>query len=81
MPALERSIELLTNARDALAANGSVADLVEAGHAARMRYDSFSRPQIVTIVVGADNWREELAAAGRAGGVIRSALPVLGSRG
>ena len=28
-----------------------------------------------------ENWREELAAAGRAGGVIRSALPTLGSRG
>ena len=58
-----------------------MAELVEAGHAARMRYDSFSRPEIVTIAIGADNWREELAAAGRAGGVIRSALPVLGSRG
>ena len=81
LPALERTIELLTNARDVLADNGSVADLVEAGHAARMRYDSFSRPQIVTTVIGADNWREELAAAGRAGGVVRSALPVLDSRG
>ena len=81
LPALERSIELLTNARDALGDYGSVADLVEEGHAARMRYDSFTRPQIVTITVGADNWREELAAAGRAGGVIRSALPVLDSRG
>ena len=81
LPALERSIELLTNARDVLADNGSVADLVETGHAARMRFDSFSRPQIVTTVIGADNWREELAAAGRAGGVVRSALPVLDSRG
>ena len=81
LPALERTIELLTNARDALGDYGSAADLVEAGHAARMRYDSFSRPQIVTIAVGADNWREELAAAGRAGGVVRSALPVLDSRG
>ena len=77
LPALERTIELLTQARDSLAANGSVAELVEAGHAARMRYDSFARPQIVTTVVGADNWREELAAAGRAGGgdQIRSASP------
>ncbi|MDV3123907.1 prephenate dehydrogenase [Mycobacterium sp. 21AC1] len=81
LPALERGIDLLTRARDALAAHGSVADLVEAGHAARMRYDSFSRPEIITTVVGAENWRAELAAAGRAGGVIRSALPVLGSRG
>jgi len=53
-----------------------VADLVEAGHAARARYENFPRFDIVTIAVGADNWREELAAAGRAGGVIRSALPI-----
>jgi prephenate dehydrogenase len=64
-----------------LAAKAPLTDLVEAGHAARVRYDSFSRPDIVTVVVGEENWREELAAAGRAGGVIRSALPTLGSRG
>ena len=58
-----------------------VAELVEAGHAARMRYDSFSRPEILTVTIGAEDWRDELAAAGRAGGVIRSALPVLDSRG
>ncbi|MEE6168942.1 MULTISPECIES: prephenate dehydrogenase [unclassified Mycolicibacterium] len=81
LPALEHGIKLLTQARDSLAATGSLADLVESGHAARMRYDSFSRPEIVTTVVGAEDWRDELAAAGRAGGVIRSALPVLGSRG
>jgi prephenate dehydrogenase len=81
LPVLERTLGLLGNARDALAAKSPLSDLVEAGHAARIRYDSFSRPQIVTVVVGAENWREELAAAGRAGGVIRSALPTLGSRG
>lgn len=81
LPVLERTLDLLNHARDALAAKGPLADLVEGGHAARVRYDSFSRPEIVTIVVGAENWRQELAAAGRAGGVIRSALPVLGSRG
>ncbi len=81
LPALERTIELLTNARDVLADNVSVAELVDEGHAARMRFASFRRPQIVTTVIGADNWREELAAAGRAGGVVRSALPVLDSRG
>ena len=81
LPVLERTLDLLTQARDALAAKMPVSDLVEAGHAARVRYDSFGRPEIVTIVVGAEKWREELAAAGRAGGVIRSALPALGSRG
>ncbi|WP_120314164.1 prephenate dehydrogenase [Mycolicibacterium monacense] len=80
VPALDRSIELLTAAREALARHGSVADLVESGHAARMRYDSFSRPEIITTVIGEENWRDELAAAGRAGGVIRSALPTRDSR-
>ncbi|WP_301549845.1 prephenate dehydrogenase [Mycolicibacterium sp. P1-5] len=80
LPALDRALELLNQARESLAEKGSVAEIVEAGHAARARYDSFSRPQIVTIAIGEEDWRSELAAAGRAGGVIRSALPVLGSR-
>jgi prephenate dehydrogenase len=79
LPAVDRAIELLTGARESLAHNNSVAELAEAGHAARTRYDSFSRPEIVTVFVGAENWRQELAAAGRAGGVIRSALPSLDS--
>jgi prephenate dehydrogenase len=81
LPVLERTLSLLGQARDALAAKSPLTDLVEPGHAARTRYDSFSRPEIVTVVIGDDRWREELAAAGRAGGVIRSALPTLGSRG
>jgi prephenate dehydrogenase len=81
LPLLERTLALLGHARDALATKSPLTDLVEAGHAARIRYDSFSRPDIVTVVIGAENWREELAAEGRAGGVIRSALPTLGSRG
>src|SRR5215208_1761901 len=81
LPALERTLESLGRARDALRAKRPLSELVEAGHAARIRYDSFSRPEIVTVVVGAENWRDELAAAGRAGGVIRSALPILGNRG
>ncbi|WP_236147324.1 prephenate dehydrogenase [Mycolicibacterium sp. CH28] len=80
LPALDRSLELLHQVRQSLAEKGSVAELVEAGHAARTRYDSFSRPEIVTIAIGEENWREELAAAGRAGGVIRSALPGPGNR-
>ncbi|MCZ8381826.1 prephenate dehydrogenase [Mycobacterium sp. CPCC 205372] len=81
LPALDRTIDQLTHARDALSTHASTAELVEAGHAARMRYDSFSRPEIVATTIGADGWREELAAAGRAGGVIRSALRVRDSRG
>jgi prephenate dehydrogenase len=81
LPALDRALELLTDARAALADDKPLSDLVEAGHASRMRYDSFSRPDIVATVIGEDRWREDLAAAGRAGGVIRSALPTLGNRG
>lgn len=77
LPAADRAIELLSGARDSLAAHNSVADLIEAGHAARTRYDSFPRSDIFHVVIGTENWRQELAAAGRAGGVIRSALPSL----
>ena len=80
LPALDRAIELLNRTRDSLDWDNSVAELVEAGHAARTRYDKFPRSDIFTVVIGAENWREELAAAGRAGGVIRSALPSLDSR-
>jgi prephenate dehydrogenase len=81
LPSLDRAMELLTNTRDGLAKHGTVAELVEAGHAARLRYDSFSRPDVMTVVVGSENWRAELAAAGRSGAVIRSAPPTRGSRG
>lgn len=81
LPALDRTLELLNEARDALAQDHPLTEFVELGHAARIRYDSFGRPDIVATVIGVDGWREELAAEGRAGGVIRSALPVRGSRG
>lgn len=77
LPALDRAMGLLAQARDSLAGTGTVAELVETGHAARTRYEHLSRPEIVTVFVGADNWRSELAAAGRAGGVISSARSVL----
>ncbi|GAB4992386.1 prephenate dehydrogenase [Mycobacterium avium] len=79
VPTADHVIELLRRARDSLVHHKSVADLIEAGHAARTRYDSFPRTEIFHVVIGAENWRQELAAAGRAGGVIRSALPTLDS--
>jgi prephenate dehydrogenase len=81
IPALDRAVTLLQRSRKSLADNGSVAELVDNGHAARIRFDSFSRPEILTVILGADNWRDELAAAGRSGAVIRSALPGPDSRG
>lgn len=80
LPALDRVLESLHRARQSLAEKGSVAELVDSGHAARIRFESFSRPDIITIAIGAENWRDELAAAGRAGSVIRSALPGPDSR-
>ncbi|HEX5253236.1 MAG TPA: prephenate dehydrogenase [Mycobacterium sp.] len=80
VPTADRAIALLKHARASLASHHSVAELIEAGHAARTRYDSFPRSDIFHVVIGAENWRQELAAAGRAGGVIRSALPSLDSR-
>lgn len=77
LPAVDRVLEVLGRARDSLDWEKSVAELVEAGHAGRVRYDRFPRSAIYTVVIGAPNWRDELAAAGRAGGVIRSALPTL----
>jgi len=79
LPAVDRVIDLLSRARESLASHDSVAELIEAGHAARTRYEGFPRSDIVTVVIGAENWREELAAAGRAGEVIRSALPSRGN--
>jgi prephenate dehydrogenase len=80
LPAVDKVIELLGRARESLASHNSLADLIDAGHAARTRYDSFPRSDVFAVVIGAENWRDELAAAGRAGGVIRSALPSLDSR-
>ena len=80
IPTLDHALELLGHARASLVDKGSVAELVDTGHAARVRFQSFSRPDIVTISLGEENWREELAAAGRAGAVIRSALPGPDSR-
>ena len=75
LPVLDRALLLLRDARESLADRRSLAALVEAGHAARVRFEHFDRPDVVPIVLGERNWREELAAAGRAGAVIRSALP------
>lgn len=80
LPALDRTVTLLSNAHQSLSAEQSVADLVTQGHAARTRYENFQRHDIDTVVIGAPGWRQELAVAGRAGGLIRSALPTLDSR-
>ncbi len=80
IPVLDNALELLHRARQTLDERQSVAELVDAGHAARVRFDSFPRPDVVAVTLGASDWREELAAAGRSGAVIRSALPGPDSR-
>ena len=52
VPTLDHALELLRHARTSLVERGSVAELVDAGHAARVRFENFSRPDIVTIVLG-----------------------------
>ncbi len=81
LTATDRVLALLSRTRESLAQRHSVGELVEAGHAARISYDSFPREEIVHVVVGSPDWRDELAAAGRSGGVIRSALPTRDSPG
>ena len=82
LPALDRSIDLLKQARDVA---GRPTDRSPTSSRTGM-----PRACGTTASAGlrssrsssaADGWRDELAAAGRAGGVIKSALPVLGSRG
>lgn len=48
---LDRAMELLSQARSSLVEAQSVAELVESGHAARVRYDNFSRPQILATTI------------------------------
>ncbi len=73
LAALDETLDVLSHARDALA-DGSLADLVTAGHAARRRYETVARWDITGIAPGADGWLEALRDAGRRGGVLR-ALP------
>ena len=77
LPVLDETLRLLTHARDQLAQHRSVADLVEAGHAARVRYDGFSRPEIVGVVVGARGLARRTCRrrTRRRGDQIRSASP------
>ena len=77
LPVLDRTLDLLNQARDALAAEMPVSELVEAGHAARVRYDNFGRPEIVTIVIGAEKLARRTRRRGSCGrgDQIRSASP------
>ena len=81
LPVLDRTIDLLTQARDVAGRTG-IGRRPRRGRARRPdALRQLQRPRDRDDRRRRGRWRDELAAAGRAGGVIRSALPVLGSRG
>ncbi|KAA8890743.1 prephenate dehydrogenase [Nocardia colli] len=67
---LEETLTVLGAARDSLRADNSLADLVEAGHDARERYETAQRWEITDIHPGDHNWLANLRDAGQRGGVI-----------
>ncbi|OQS14275.1 prephenate dehydrogenase [Nocardia donostiensis] len=67
---LDETLTVLSAARDLLEEDGSLADLAEAGHAARGRYEANERWEITDIDPGGRNWLERLRTAGQRGGVI-----------
>ena len=69
---LDETLTTLSEARDTLAAEGSIHTLTDTGHIARQRYDSTARWTIADIAPGTPDWLEKLREAGRAGGVISS---------
>ncbi|MGH3724807.1 MAG: prephenate dehydrogenase [Mycobacterium sp.] len=72
LPALEEAMALLAATWNTLNAENSVELLVEAGHAARGRYEAHERFEITGISRENADWRELLAEAGREGGVLRT---------
>ncbi|MEV0296510.1 prephenate dehydrogenase [Nocardia sp. NPDC050710] len=67
---LEETLTVLGAARDSLRAEGSLADLVTAGHDGRQDYDTAQRWEIRDIRPGDHNWLEQLRDAGLRGGVL-----------
>ncbi|WP_280439856.1 prephenate dehydrogenase [Nocardia cyriacigeorgica] len=67
---LDETLTVLNAARDRLAEDGSLADLTEAGHDARQRYETIERWEITDIRPGDQDWLERLREAGQRGGVI-----------
>ncbi|WP_084654566.1 prephenate dehydrogenase [Nocardia altamirensis] len=67
---LEETLTVLGAARDSLRAQNSLADLVEAGHDARARYETTQRWEVTDVRPGDHNWLRNLRDAGLRGGVI-----------
>ncbi len=71
LTALDETLEVLAQARAELSGHGTLAGLIEPGHAARLRYENRERWAIEGIVPGSENWLERMRDAGRRGGVLR----------
>ncbi|MEV0334650.1 prephenate dehydrogenase [Nocardia sp. NPDC050717] len=69
---LDETIAALVTARDALAADGTLGEVVEAGYRGRTAYEARTRWDITGIAPGAEGWLGELHRAGRQGGVLRA---------
>ncbi|WP_328408133.1 prephenate dehydrogenase [Nocardia sp. NBC_00403] len=69
---LDVTLAVLAAARDSLRETGSLADLVDAGFAARQRYETAQRWEITGVHPGKQDWLGQLREAGRRGGVITS---------
>ncbi|MET8773524.1 prephenate dehydrogenase [Nocardia sp. NPDC004654] len=67
---LEETLTVLGAARDALAEDGSLADLTRAGHDARNGYETARRWEITDVRPGDHDWLDRLREAGQRGGVI-----------
>ncbi|MEU7629818.1 prephenate dehydrogenase [Nocardia sp. NPDC049220] len=67
---LEETLTVLGAARDSLRIDNSLAELVEAGYDARLRYESARRWEITDVRPGDHDWLETLRAAGQRGGVL-----------
>lgn len=71
LTALDEALVLLQEARTQLTEDGSTAALVDAGHAARGRYERQETWEITGVVPGTPGWLEQLRDAGRRGGRLR----------
>ncbi|MEV0249979.1 prephenate dehydrogenase [Nocardia sp. NPDC050712] len=67
---LDDTLAVLTAARDGLRADGSLADLVEAGHDGRQDYETAQRWEITGVTPGDHGWLEALRDAGQRGGAL-----------
>ncbi|QBJ96837.1 prephenate dehydrogenase [Rhodococcus sp. ABRD24] len=71
LTSLDETLEVLNRARTELAGQGTLIELVESGHDARLRYEQRERWTITDIPPGSENWLERMRDAGRRGGVLR----------